>query len=78
MYTFGIGRDCDRDLVIGAAEAGNGEYSFVDQENMNSLKAKVIDSLAKASDPALIDCQLQFLNKSSMKTYFNKIVSYVK
>ena len=53
VFTFGIGNGCDEDLVKRAAQAGRGSYSIVGDNNPKDLKAKVINSLRKASDPAL-------------------------
>jgi len=53
VFTFGIGNGCDEDLVKRAAQAGRGCYSIVGDNNPKDLKAKVINSLRKASDPAL-------------------------
>jgi hypothetical protein len=53
VFTFGIGTGCDEDLVKRAAEAGRGSYSMVVDNNPKDLKAKVVNALRKASDPAL-------------------------
>ena len=45
VFSFGIGNGASRDLVIKAAEKGMGEHYFVTDENMDSLKSKVIDAL---------------------------------
>jgi len=58
VFTFGIGNGCDEDLVKRVAEAGRGSYSIVGDNNPKDLKAKVINALRKASDPALSNCSL--------------------
>lgn len=64
MFTFGVGDDCDKQLVKKCAEFGKGSYSFAEDSNLNVLKAKVIDALQKASDPSLADCSFDFGIKS--------------
>ena len=56
VFTFGIGNGCDEDLVKRVAEAGRGSYSIVGDNNPKDLKAKVVNALRKASDPALQKC----------------------
>ena len=54
VFTFGIGRDCDKKLVKESAEVGRGINYFVeDTRDMELLKTKVIDALQKAIEPAL-------------------------
>jgi len=47
-------------LVVGCAKAGLGDYSFVADGSLSELKAKVISSLQKASEPSLQDCSFTF------------------
>jgi len=54
VHTFGIGSGCSKFLVRECARAGNGSFSFV-EENDN-LNKKVIEALRKAIAPALKDC----------------------
>ena len=65
MFTFGVGNDCDKSLVKEIAEAGHGSYNFAADANLNVLKTKVIDALAKAQDPALNNCTFDFGIKNS-------------
>jgi len=58
VFPFGIGNGCDIDLVKKVAKAGRGSYSIVGDNNAKDLKEKVINSLRKASDPALQNCSL--------------------
>ena len=53
VFTFGIGDGCSVDLCKRVAEAGRGEASIVSDGSEKELKAKVVDALRKASDPAL-------------------------
>lgn len=65
VFTFGVGNDCDKSLVKEIAEAGHGSYNFAADTNLNILKTKVIDALAKAQDPALDNCTFDFGIKQS-------------
>ena len=65
VFTFGVGNDCDKSLVKEIAEAGHGSYNFAADANLNVLKTKVIDALAKAQDPALNNCTFDFGIKNS-------------
>ena len=47
-------------MVINTAKAGLGSYSFVADEDLSKLKARVIDSLQKATEPSLVDCKFEF------------------
>ena len=53
VFTFGIGNGCDKDLVEKVAIAGKGTSSIIEDNNPKDLKAKVVNALRKASDPAL-------------------------
>lgn len=61
VFTFGIGSGASRELVIDSARAGKGDYSFVADANLGTLRAKVIDMLQKATEPVLVDCSFTFL-----------------
>ena len=56
VFSFGIGSGASRSLVKGSAKSGKGDYTFVEDSNLEALKAKVINMLQKASEPALLDC----------------------
>jgi hypothetical protein len=51
-------------LVIDSAKAGKGDYCFVKESDMDSLKAKVISQLQRAAEPALVDCEFRFINQN--------------
>lgn len=59
VHTFGIGNGCDVDMVKSMAKMGRGSCSLVgdDVENLNGL---VVTALARASEPSLQDCKLEF------------------
>ena len=63
MFTFGIGSDCQKDLVKESAEAGKGKSYFASHSNRNQIKDQVIDALYKASQPALVNCKFNFVDK---------------
>jgi hypothetical protein len=60
VFTFGIGNGCNKNLVENSAKAGKGKHYFVMEWEMDQLKAKVIDSLQTASEPALTGCEFSF------------------
>lgn len=46
VFTFGIGRDCDIQLVKESAEVGRGmNYLIEDGKDLDHLKTKIIDAL---------------------------------
>ena len=53
MFTFGIGRGCDQNLVKECADAGGGTYSIISDKDPIKLKDKVVEAVRKASDPSL-------------------------
>ena len=59
VFTFGIGDDVDRKLVDQVATAGRGHSNFVRNGEKN-LKAVVVQSLSKASEPSLKDVTFKF------------------
>ena len=44
-----------------SAKAGKGDYCFVKESDMDTLKAKVINQLQRAAEPALVDCEFRFM-----------------
>ena len=62
LHTFGIGGQCDKEMVINMAKQGRGSCSLID--NIDKLKPLVIRSLKKATQPSLKNCQLKFGNKT--------------
>lgn len=54
-------------MVKGSAKSGKGDYTFVEDSNLEALKAKVINMLQKASEPALLDCSFRFMNNPDVK-----------
>jgi len=69
VFSFGIGSGASRSLVEGSAKQGKGDFTFVEDSNLEALKAKVINMLEKASEPALLDCSFRFMSKSSNSLY---------
>jgi hypothetical protein len=45
VFTFGVGDDCDKELVESCAKNGNGCHNFASDANLSILKSKVIDAL---------------------------------
>lgn len=60
MHSFGIGNDCDRNLVKGSAKAGRGSYSFV-RDGEKELNKLVVKSLARSIEPSLQGCHLSLV-----------------
>jgi len=63
VHTFGVGNGCDVDMVRRMAKMGRGSCSLVgdDVANLNGL---VVTALARASEPSLQDCKLEFAKVS--------------
>jgi len=62
VHSFGIGNDCDRELIKQTAIAGRGSYSFA-SENSSNLSGQVIQALNKATQPSLKDCTFTWSGK---------------
>ena len=62
VFTFGIGDDASRSLVIDSARSGKGQYCFIEDTNLDTLKSMIIKTLQKASEPALMDCSFSFMS----------------
>ena len=68
VFTFGIGRDCDKKLVEESAQVGRGiNYLVEDSKDMDLLKTKIIDALQKAMEPALDNSVLTLTGLSNNK-----------
>ena len=66
IHTFGIGGDCDRQLIADTAKAGRGTSSFA-VSKADNLSGLVISALKKAMVPSLKDCEFTFCgNKVSL------------
>ncbi len=63
MFSFGVGDDCDKDLIKDSAEAGKGNSYFVSDINLVDLRSNIIDALQKSSEPLLKSCSLSFVTK---------------
>jgi len=59
VYTFGLGNDCDVDMVQKAAKNGRGSCKIIRDGDTN-LKGPVIETLKHASDASLQNCNLSF------------------
>ncbi len=62
IHTFGIGGDCDRQLIEGTARAGRGTSSFAVSKSDN-LSKLVITALKKSMVPSLKECEFTFCGK---------------
>ena len=62
--SFGLGRDCDADLVKKIAEAGNGTHTLTDDRS-TTLNGDVIRALGFAMQPTLYDAQFGFNGEMS-------------
>ncbi len=45
VFSFGVGDDCDKNLIRQSAEAGKGTCYFASDSNLSELRSKVIDAL---------------------------------
>jgi hypothetical protein len=59
IHTFGIGNGCDKGMVQQVAVNGRGTWSLV-QDADDNLKGLVVTALARASEPSLQGCKLNF------------------
>ena len=76
VFTFGIGRDCDKKLVKDSAVVGRGiNYLIEDSTDMNLLKTKIIDALQKAMEPAFDNSILTLTGLSNDKKHVVKLGS---
>jgi hypothetical protein len=76
VFTFGIGRDCDKKLVKESAEVGRGiNYLIEDSKDMILLKTKIIDALQKAMEPAFDNSILTLTGLSNNKKHVVKLGS---
>ena len=60
VFTFGIGDGCSVDLCKRVAIAGRGDYNIVQDGKPKELKAKVVNALRKASEPAYQKFEITF------------------
>lgn len=51
VFSFGVGNDCDKNLIKKSAEAGQGACYFVSDSNLTELRSKIIDALQKSNEP---------------------------
>ena len=76
VFTFGIGKDCDKKLVKESAEVGRGiNYLIEDSKDMILLKTKIIDALQKAMEPAFENSILTLTGLANNKKHVVKLGS---
>ena len=76
VFTFGIGKDCDKKLVKESAEVGRGiNYLIEDSKDMILLKTKIIDALQKAMEPAFDNSILTLTGLANNKKHVVKLGS---
>ena len=76
VFTFGIGKDCDKKLVKESAEVGRGiNYLIEDSKDMILLKTKIIDALQKAMEPAFDNSILTLTGLADNKRHVVKLGS---
>ena len=76
VFTFGIGKDCDKKLVKESAEVGRGiNYLIEDSKDMILLKTKIIDALQKAMEPAFDNSILTLTGLANNKRHIVKLGS---
>ena len=69
IHTFGIGSGCDSGMVLQVATNGRGSCSLVGDKDEN-LKGLVVTALARASEPSLQGCSLQFVDLEDLGEIF--------
>jgi hypothetical protein len=70
VHTFGIGRECDRELILEAAKAGKGTASFADENS--ELASNVVNALRKSFEPQLQNCSLSWSTEPEA-TYLGEV-----
>ena len=65
VHTFGIGAECDRQLISETAAAGRGTSSFAVSQT-DDLSGMVVTALSKAMLPSLKQCELDFCGKKQI------------
>ncbi len=45
VFAFGVGDDCDKELIENSADSGKGNSYFVSDNNLADLRSYVIDAL---------------------------------
>ena len=58
FYTFGIGDDCDKDLVVKMAKGGRGTHYIIGDDRSHLVSSKVIDALSKSFEPSISNCSI--------------------
>lgn len=87
IHTFGVGDDCDRSFCERLAEAGEGVCEIVTTKEVQSLRAKVIETLSKTLQPSLkevktaikgagaVVCRAKNMQNKESEIYRNQLYS---
>ena len=74
LFSFGVGDKCSKYLIKNSAKIdGRGDYAFVPDADLDSLKHEVIDKLQKASEPTMQKCSFSFI-KIPVKTHIQNLM----
>ena len=79
VFTFGLGLDCNKNMVTQVAKAGRGTYTFV-KDGSAALKSQVVRALGNAMEPSLkgARCSWNDQEVSIGEVYRNSLVSQTK
>ena len=64
VFTFGIGNDCDKNMVHVAAKNGRGKCFLVGDNMTKMLNSSVVRSIECAFEPSLKNCSLAWDGKT--------------
>ena len=79
VFSFGLGADCDTDLLTSVARAGRGTFTSIDENSTDSYD-KVNQSLSDSMEPRLKGAQYGWSgeNLNHKEIYHNTLVSLTK
>lgn len=80
VFTFGLGSGCDKNLVIGAARAGRGTHTIV-EDGSADLNGQVIRALSNAMEPSLKGASHGWMGKANdqaQELYRNSLLTSTK
>lgn len=60
IHSFGIGNDCDAEFCQSLSDAGNGVCEILKTDQVELLRAKVVETLSKTLQPSLKEVNSKF------------------
>jgi hypothetical protein len=76
VFTFGIGNDCDKNMVHVAAKHGRGKCFLVGDNMTKMLNSSVVRSIECAFEPSLKNCSLAWngVSQSLAEVFRNQMI----